>query len=281
MGQSNAINRLTCTESYAPCSCNLDDSGNLNIVCNQVPIGDVQSVLNRTVATDIYRFSLTPTPNTATIPSDLLSGKRSEFVTLLCPVSNYQLKVDPAAFSSSSSYTDQFFISGCDLSQTDFTFLTGFSKRTFLTLVRSTLQNLQGIPPLPSLKTVVIGSCTGFQQWFNSVTAPSLQSLSLSNNQFDDLAADRVLRSFSTSSNSITVISLTNNKLTTIPNQLHIFTRLRYLSLEDNNIPIVANNSIVLSAAAVEALYLTNIQLSTIEPGALQGKCVIFLLNLL
>ena len=176
----------------------------------------------------------------------MLSGKRSEFVTLLCPVSDYQLKVDPAAFSSSSSYTDQFFISGCDLSQTDFTFLTGFSKRTFLTLVRSiTLQNLQGIPPLPSLKTVVIGSCTGFQQWSNSVTAPSFQSLSLSNNQFDDLAEDRVLRSFSTSSNSITVISLTNNKLTTIPNQLRIFTRLSYLSLEDNNIPIVANNSIV------------------------------------
>jgi Leucine-rich repeat (LRR) protein len=250
----------------------LDDSGNLNIVCNQVPIGDVQAAFNRTTATDIYRFSLTPTANTATIPSNLLSGKRTQFVTLVCPTSNYLLKIDPTAFTSSSSYTEQFFISGCDLSQTDFTFLTGFSTMTFLQLVRSTLQNLQGIPPLPSLKTIVIGSCTGFKQWSTSVTAPSLQSLSLSSNQFDDLDADRVLRSFSASSNSITVISLTNNKLTTIPDPLRIFTRLSYLSLENNNIPIISNNSLVLSAAAVEALYLTNSQLSTVQPGALQGK---------
>lgn len=169
---------LTCTESYAPCSCNLDDTGNLNIVCNQVHIVDVQAVFNRTIETDIYRFSLTPTANTVIIPSNLLSGKRTEFVTLLCPASNYELKIDSAAFSS-SSYTDQFFISGCDLSQTDFTFLMGFSKITFLTLVRSTLQNLQGLAPLPSLKTVVIGSYAGFQLWSHSVIAPSLQSLSL------------------------------------------------------------------------------------------------------
>ena len=262
---------LTCSEDYSPCSCNLDDSDNLNIVCNQVPIGEVQAVFARTTAIKIYRFSLTPTANTVIIPSNLLSGKRTEFVTLQCPTPSYQLRIDSAAFTSTSSYNSQFFISGCDLSQTDFSFLTGFNNMTFFTIVKSTLQNLQAIPPLPSLKTVVIGTCIGFQQWSVSVTAPLLQSLSLSNNQLDDAAANQVLRSFSTSSGSVTVISLTNNKLTKIPDQLRTFTKLSYLSLEDNNIPTIGSNQISLSAATVEALYLTNIQLTTVEPGALQG----------
>lgn len=254
-------------------------------------IDSIVSVFNRTTTTDIFWLQLRPLPDltsrSVTIPEDLLSGKRARAIDLYCPsVVNgdlYKLNIDQNALTTSQGLIEYFYILGCDLNgQTDFNFLTGFNKLTNLYVYGSTnVQGFENVPSLSNLGTLSINQCTGFESilHFPARSFPALQQVYLTDNQLDDQMTGRILNSFvaSTSVNTIKVLSLAYNQLTQIPVEITSFSQLNDLSLSGNNIPSISSASLALPAARMDRLALTNVSLTTIEPGALKSIQIILI----
>lgn len=93
--------------------------------------------------------------------------------------------------------------------------------------------------------------------------------------ELNDVDVDFLLSSFSLDSSDIPQLrhlSLKNNRLTRIPEQLKLFNRLNRVILSHNGIQTIPFGAFNFTATPLEYLSLANNLLIDIEPGAFQGK---------
>lgn len=238
----------------------------------------MQSIFNRTATSDLYRLDwiLPVAEKDAILPAGLLSDKRSEIIRLACAWgSSTTLDIHPDAFRSSSDYTKQFIISDCDLAPVDFNFLAEFNGLSLFSIYSSqNIQCLESLPLLPQLKEFDIYDCSGFGQLNNFPTdaLPALEIFKLNSNQLDDRVVELILKTIATSSGgTLLSLSVNNNLLTRIPEQLSSFPKLAKFYIANNNISLVTSGSLTFTAPNVDAIYMPSVSLATIEPGAFQG----------
>lgn len=240
--------RATCLEDYTPCSCS--DGGSLSVSCDQVPLTQVQEVFSRTTAQNLASFTLTIAPTeVSSIPANLLQNSRTGQLIINCGSSSYNLVIDDNAFSSSKLSTQQFSITGCDLNQQpNFNFLSGFEAMTSFSLwASSNFNSFQGIPSQSQLNYITIWNSQGFENLADgpTIALPGLKFLDIPNNGLDNVAAAKILKIFTASSNaSLQELRLHDNKLTRIPEQISSYSKLNRLLMERNTITLINTRSL-------------------------------------
>ena len=133
--------------SFDDTPCNLSNNG--NVVCDKVPVKEIQKSFNRTFPFPILasvKLILQPKINTETfIPEDVFEKNRILDIWIEYPTDSVccdsKLQVDSEAFRSTKSYTTQFTINIIDCTLLDLVFLSGFDKLTNLQL--SNINNIQ------------------------------------------------------------------------------------------------------------------------------------------
>ena len=73
----------------------------------------------------------------------------------------------------------------------------------------------------------------------------------------------------------MTYLVLTANQLTKIPVEVKQFQKLKDIRFDENKIPTINYGTFDFSVEAPVRVYLINMSLSSIEPGAFQGKHII------
>ena len=163
--------------------------------------------LFRTKARHIYwldLLSLSPethhlSGDVINIPADLLKDKTVERIAVNCSTITgpLRLEIHPKAFRSSIQYIGHFEVTGCDLSQLNFNFLSDTTRLMSLSISRSV--HFRGFPPLPffsRLKSLRIYECQDFQHWNEiSVRFPNLESLFLDGTLLGDRSVNQLVSS--------------------------------------------------------------------------------------
>lgn len=269
-----------CAEDYSPCICGQDSIGNLYINCIDVLPQDIQDVFNKTTALDIFSLVLILPNEGASIPADLLVGKRASIIDLVgTNTDSFELIVNSDALRSSSAYTQQLVISKCNLNRLDFAFLKGFSKLVEFRLdYTSGIKPIENLPPLINLAGLTIDNSKGFEELtqFPAFAFSRLERLYLYNDELNDHTLEIIMDSFvsSMSVETLTTLTLGNNRITRVPHQIRSLSRIIELALSNNNITLLSNGALTLSAPNIEAVFLKNASLSFIEDNAFQGKLV-------
>ena len=198
--------------------------GVVNIDCYLVPLDDIKSSFESTNTTDLIRFVITLTSESANIPADLLGNNKAQEISLTCSSSTPELNVDANAFSSSQMSASSLNLRNCNLKQVDFSFLSGFETLYEIIITESTFPvTLNTLPALQSLYYLIISNSHGYQSWGNP-DLTNLHELYLQNNLLNDDAVAEILNSISTlPNNSLEVLQLAMNKLTRIPDAVHLF----------------------------------------------------------
>lgn len=275
-----------CLEDYDPCVC-VEAGNGLVLYCDRVTIAEALDVFNRTTAVQEFHqivFTLLPDEqqspplkNQVVIAEDFLNGKRSRSIFLSCPVdiSSYELVIHRDAFRSSSDYTQQLYISGCDLSWWNFTFLEDFTRMSDVKILNSiNVHSFWLLPPLPAMTELTFDQCSGLQGLaFPARSLPGLERLYISNNQLDDRTVDSILGAISSSpaSNKLQWLDLTRNLLTKVPVQIPLFADLKFLYLQENQISKLASGSLSM-AGDVDSLFLSRNSITLIESNAFKGR---------
>ncbi len=164
---------------YTPCS---DSNG--EIVCDQVPLEEVQKAIMRNTLPRLASIKLILQPGIFTetiIPQDVFGEKQIlrigiEFPLVVVENRSLLLQVDDDAFRSTKGYTKIFRIGGVDCTQLDLSFLSGFDKLTEFTF--SNIYNIQHCLPSASnaVQTgnfVVVGGARGNFAHLQCVTGSS------------------------------------------------------------------------------------------------------------
>lgn len=242
------------------------------------------------------------------IPANLLNGRDSPTVTLVCPTLATPLTADSGAFGVPKTIR----ILGCDMSQINYDDLfTSFTDIESLSFFRSsgirTLPNVRsdklrtlqfssisdltnladlGIPlVLSGLWSLTIQTSTVFRQWDATADWSQLEYLSLFDNQMDGETVEAILESLlavtasGLEQNRLSVLNLSKNRLTRIPPQIRSFSQLNRIRMAENNISIVHGGSFnfrvsVSPQGDYPGIDLAFNTLTNIEPDAFQGTPV-------
>ena len=285
-------------EDYSPCVCEIYQPYGLIVHCGNanndgqqktVSANDVRKAFNRTKARHIYwldLLSLSSEPHhlsgdVINIPADLLNDKTVERIAVNCSTITgpLRLEIHPKAFRSSIQHIGHFEVTGCDLSQLNFNFLSDTTRLMSLSISRSV--HFKGFPPLPffsRLQSLRIYECQNFQHWNEiSVRFPNLESLFLDGTLLGDRSVNQLVSSIASSptgNDTLQQLSLWENQLTRIPDHISSFRKLSYVNLFGNSIVSVPSGSFVFRPEIqVSFLILSKNALNTIEPGAFKGKC--------
>ena len=193
-------------------------------------------------------------------------------------INRLNLFIDPLAFrASQKSLSSEFKVSNFDFGlQKDLNFLNGFDKLEELTF--STINNLtafQYLPPLPLLQYLTIRGCSDVNEIaFPDLSPAKLKNLDLYDNEINDQTADEIVAKLaaSTSADSLEVLYLDTNSLTSIPSRIgSSFLKLKNIYLSWNNISHIPSSSLTF-AYPLDALHLNSNQMKTIESSAFVGK---------
>ncbi|KAI9554641.1 hypothetical protein GHT06_019914 [Daphnia sinensis] len=298
------LQRAACTESYAPCTCDLTANG-VEVTCVDVTVAEIVDVFFRTRTLDIYSVTLTATSATGSIdlPADLLKDKRAKNIYLNCPSTaspdwrpiSFQsyftgypspklgLTVDPASFEFTRFDTTRFEIHDCDLvGQLNMDFLVDFSVLNTLHIENSeNVKAIETLPALPQLKELAVVSCTGLTNvLFPDLTPARLERLYLNGNALDDATANGILVSIgsSSSSSSLVELSLASNSMTKVP-RIASFSKLSWYDVSSNAIPFISQSALIFGSP-VNFLGLNNVALTAIEGGAFLGDYTFAQVNL-
>ena len=238
---------------------------------------EVRQVFNRTQTTMIDDLLLSLSPEEDTVPNDILVGKQPVTISLACNSPQNVLKVDRDAFTSSRDYTTGFYLSNCDLSQVNLTFLDGLNQIRALGF--ESTPNLQfslasTLPSLPSLTFFSIYKCPDFGQIKDQFPTLStgLTSFYVDQNDWNDVIMSNVLEwALKSSATTVGGLYLSWNKLTGIPKEVASFTKLNYLWFYNNAETMSIKPGSFNFQLPLQYLDLTNSSIVDIQEGAFQG----------
>lgn len=263
-------------EDYYPCY-----EMRCNIVCSGFPFSDVTQVFDRLSSAgivDIKAFFLDlPRNNMDPIPANVLADVRVHYeIRLTCSSTTDSITIHPDAFNASREFTTLILIQYCDLNQLNFDFLADFKRLSNLTISDSINIHQSGLPDLPaaslpSLSLMIvdhtpdIGRIKGFPDL-------KLNAFILSYNDLDDDSMDSLMSQVVSTavSETLTELTLDQNRLTSIPKQIVLFKHLKSVKFDYNNIPIIKTDSFNFTVNDA-SLALQFCQVEAIEPGAFKG----------
>jgi len=286
-----SINPTNPSLDYAPCS-----HSNGDVVCDQVPLEDVQRVFNQTSSPRLASIKLTLQPyifSETFIPEDVFGSKRILDILIQFPNEakvnrSLSLEVDPNAFRSTKSYTEIIRIYYIDCTLLDLGFLSGFDKLTLLDF--GNIYNIQHclptLPPLPRLTTLYIAFCTGMNE-LNSLPTliNGLKVFDFKGDvhdihkSYNDKIVDQIMDWLLLwSANTLEDLSVTYmNQVTRVPHKISSLESLRRVWLHSNNIPTIKSGELSFSSPVVSFLDISRNGIKEIEPSAFQGiKIIIF-----
>lgn len=247
------------------------------VTCDRIAISVVQSVFDQSHSTNIHRLWWKLTSDDGVIPADLISNKLISEFYIYCPSEDFSLKIDPEAFRGTTSSTKLFRIYGCELGQLDYEFLKNFESVTELFVPSSiNVHTIDSLPLLPNLEKLSITNCEGLDEIHHFPKLSSVfKSLYLSGDHLTDAGAKVILDSIisTPAADSIEFITMADNKLTAIPNGLSLLPKLKEIYFSSGNtISTLTKGSLAFPMNERQIkLQLTNVGLTSIEEGAIEG----------
>jgi len=221
------------------------------------------------------------------IPENILGYKKTAKLEInyednVCQDQFSLLKVNENAFQNTENCVESLELRNFDSSHLDFAFLSGFRKLTSLKLfkIHHIQKRLPTLPPLPKLTALELSNIRGINE--SIVTFPTLSTDGLKrfifknyNEKGTDGLVSRMLDWILLSSaKNLEYMALHNIGITQITSKISSFRALKYLHLEENSITTIKNGALSFSVPVLE-LRLSNNNISSIEPGAFQGKYII------
>lgn len=271
-GQANCPNR----ENYQPCVCSRNLlNGNIILTCDSIPLTQVQDIFQRTKPFDWDQINLILPKEENSIPDNILVNHRATSVDLQCASPELTIiTVNPNAFQSSSSFLASVEIALCDLSQLDWSFLTGFQGFRQIQLTNST--GVDRIAwetlPLDTLDSLWVRGTQGVNEWTNLPNLNGLVSLILNNVQLVDATADRFVSwAFDSFSSTLKGMLLEFNQLTRIPTLVASFPNLNTFSVLQSDVTVVNEGALTLGAPSVVLVDLSGNSIERIQPDAFKG----------
>lgn len=245
---------------------------------------DIQKVFSRTQEMVLGSLSITfaTADSSLVVPADLVAGKT--FIgrmSLSCSNYNHVLRLDPHAFGLSNDFTAAIFY-GCNvIQQPDFNFIANFTKLAEISMERmSNFNSFVGLPE--SLTHVEIANNRGFDNLNNTqVWLPNLKHLSLNTNGLTDTSIRAALDALTNySTNSLEVLELHDNQLTSIPSSIHLFTKLTSVTLQNNDIAFIYYDSLNFPPTSnLATINLDDNVIQSITYGALKGVFIHILIK--
>jgi len=278
------MNTTDSSFEYTPCN-----HTNGFVICDKVPLEEVQKLFKRTVSSKLASVQLILQPyifSETYIPEDVFGSKRILHILIEYPDvvvnSSLSLQVDADAFQSTKSHTNQFTINIIDCTLLDLGFLSGFDKLIYLDLANiDNIQHcLQSLPPLPKLTTLYFKYFTGMNQ-LN--TFPTLTNGLKDFRFFGDVYKIRETQNDETvnrimewlllsSANTLETMAMVEmNQVTQVPHKIASFKALRKLWLRDNNNISSIKSGAFSFTAPVSFLSITDNGITEIEPSAFRG----------
>ena len=267
---------------YLPCLCSENDW----VFCGNIPLGvnggifEKQVKLNNDEMPIINNIELIIPPTEQLIAADILSNRSvSGIINLKCQaIGTQMLRIEPAAFKSSSNFLKTFRVNYCDVTGLNFLFLANFQQLSHLALHSDAnvgLAEWRTLPPLPKLSTLRIWRSTGMEKWESfPVLNRGLSSIILYENKMGNEAMDRILQWLVNDSKTVDTLNKLNipeNALTRVPKLLSAFKNLLSLDLSNNPLNgILRNGSFNLLSSAT--LFLDSSGITAIEPGAFSSE---------
>ena len=275
---------------YTPCN-----YSNGDVVCDEVPLSEVQRVFERTSFPRLNSVTLALQPyilSETFIPKDVFGSKTINTLAIAYPHKSTEngslsLQIDADAFRSTQRYTTSVIIANIDCTLLDLSFLFGFEKLT--TLALANIYNIQhclpSLPPLLRLNTLIFNSTSGMNE-LNSfpLLINGLESvffIGFNNSQerkniresFNDKTVDRIIDwLLQSSANTLNSRSIENmNQVTRVPHKIASFKALTYVFLNNNRISTIKSGAFSFSVP-VRLMDLEGNGIKEIEPGAFQGK---------
>jgi len=266
------------------------------IVCDRVPIEEVQIIFLKTspLLVDLIQLVLRPVSDRF-IPADIFGNKKTnalqiKFFGVPCDCDGVKkdslnLKIAPNAFRFTQNLTSKLILGTLDCSELDFSFISGFTQITNLTLldVGNIQLCLQRIAELPrTLTHLEISYPTGMNEILN---LPNLTNgLTVAKfagfperdptRKWDIETMEKVLDwVLLSSANTLKSLSFTRmNLMTEVPSQIiRSFADLCRVWLTKNNITTIKTGAFSFKVP-VCVLDLVNNGITQIEPGAFQGE---------
>ena len=287
-------NDWDCLDDYSPCICSTWTSAGDTVICLELSAQEVLDVINRTT-TPIFSFEWSMLPDENHVPSELLRGRGNlnSSVQLTCSTPS-PLTADHRAFGIVKAVK----ITGCDVSQLNLENLVSFESLESLNFFRSS--GIRNLPDTKSIERLQISSSSdfaslaelnapqllaglrylniewspAFRQWDPSVQWAALESLSFYGSQLGNELVSGILESIlATTADTLTLVDLRGNNLTSIPTQIRSFSRLNRVHLAENMIQSVGRGSINFSGPGDYPSFidLNGNGLETIAPDAFQG----------
>jgi len=281
-----SINPENSSFDYSPCV-----HSNGNVVCDQVPLEEVQKVFKRTPFPRLLSVKLVLQPEVfseSVIPENVFGTKQILDILIEYPLDSYydnKLQVDVNAFRSTKSYTTNFTINNIHCTLLDLSFLSGFDKLTKLHFnnIYKIQHCLPSLPPLFRLITLYISHCSGMNELYNfPVLTNGLKDARFANDDISKFHSNKIINDETldriidwlllSSANTLEEMSVIYmNQLTQVPIKISTFKALRKLWLYDNSISTIKSGAFSFSVP-VSLLSIHRNGIREIEPGAFQGK---------
>jgi len=277
-----SINPQKPSFDYSPC-----DYSDGNVVCDKVPLEEVQKAFKRTLFPMLLLVKLILQPgiiSETVIPGDVFGTKRILQIMIEYPLDSCcdnKLQVDANTFLSTKSYTNNFTIGIIDCTLLDLGFLSGFEKLIHLNLwsIYKIHHCFPKLPPLPRLTSLHFEFCSGmnelniFPTLTNGLQVVKFFGSEDKDKTYNDATVDRLidwlLISSATTLEEMVIAKM--NQVTRVPHQIKSLKALKTLWLHENKISIIKSGAFSFSVP-VSVLGIIDNGIKEIEPGAFQGK---------
>lgn len=261
---------------YSPqCICDYWPYETYNAYCNassSQELNAIQQTFQLTPIVDHTEVKITLTGSKMSIPANMLSNKTAVNIIIECIGDPAGLgTIDPQAFISSAAKTTFFEISFCDLTDFDFAFLAQLRVLSSLRLRNNSITTMAQMPLMPHLRTIELYAPNGFREWHNPAQTPWLDTITINsatdtNNTIMEQITDTLLYY----EWSLIRLYLVNLGLTRVPPAVRNLSSLNILDLSENQITTLPTGSLAL-LSTVSSLWLSNMPLRNVEPGAFEG----------
>ncbi len=272
-GQSNCPNQ----DDYSPCTCS---GGNpISITCSGASMSDVKDVFTKTkLVFDLLQIDLRLIAADVTgIPANVLAYKRAKYLTIRCPTTDYQLKIDYDGFRNSEVDMSRVTIQYCDFSFLNLAFLEKFNSLSSLILTSNINihRAIATLRPLPGLQSLNLYNSKGLNEanWnYPSPLVNGLTDLDCGANGLENAATIRLTNwlSLSPSTRTLKLVYFDSNSLTQVPSGIGNFLNLSSIELAYNQISRIPKGSLTFTAP-VQRVNLNANQISAIAAGGFDG----------
>lgn len=218
------------------------------------------------------------TNNDSMVPENIFGDHIiTNVITIDCPaIRPHPFAVHYDAFSSVATSLEKFYIVGCNLQGTNFSFLGGLTLVKVTSIEQCTNIHLSGFaatfPALPNLISLVILESQGMSEMMDFPSLAYLENFSMTGNQIgDELMSFIFDKIFECCAETLDNFDVSKNVLTRIPSQISLFKNLIVFTISSNHISVLQSKSILLNMK-LNSILLDGNGMSTIEPGAFEGR---------